>query len=96
MILPIQLIWKSLLTTRRKLSIGAMFAVGGLCIIAAVIRLVQINSKTGDKNPNNEWIALWGSVEATTGTSRLPFNTLHIRQPNTTLVPLVLPRALVM
>lgn len=36
-------------------------------MITAIIRLVQIGSKTGITNPNVQWLSLWGTVEATTG-----------------------------
>ena len=52
----------------RKLAVGAMFSVGAFVIIAAIVRLVQIDKQTGSLNPNSQWLALWGTVEATTGT----------------------------
>ncbi|KAI9761160.1 MAG: hypothetical protein M4579_001207 [Chaenotheca gracillima] len=66
MILPMRLIWKRQMSLKNKIGVGAIFSVGMFCIFAAIIRLVQINSKTGSTNPNNEWIVLWGAVEATT------------------------------
>lgn len=67
MILPLRLIWNLHISRMRKIAAGAMFSVGVLCMITAIIRLVQIGSKTGVTNPNVQWISLWGTLEATTG-----------------------------
>ncbi|KLJ11062.1 hypothetical protein EMPG_13641 [Blastomyces silverae] len=66
MILPVRLILNLRISRARKLAAAALFSVGVLCMIASIIRLVQIGSKTGVHNPNVQWISLWGSVEATT------------------------------
>ncbi|EAS29806.3 uncharacterized protein CIMG_08552 [Coccidioides immitis RS] len=65
-ILPLRLIWGLHISRQRKIAVCAMFSVAILCMITAIIRLVQINSKTGITNPNVQWVALWGTVEATT------------------------------
>lgn len=56
----------------RKIAVGAMFSIGAFVIIAAIVRLVQIDQQTGSLNPNSQWLALWGTVEATTGTQYCP------------------------
>ncbi|PGH02044.1 hypothetical protein GX51_04856 [Blastomyces parvus] len=66
MILPVRLILNLRISRARKIAAAALFSVGVLCMIASIIRLVQIGSKTGVHNPNVQWISLWGSVEATT------------------------------
>ncbi|EEP77764.1 conserved hypothetical protein [Uncinocarpus reesii 1704] len=66
MILPLRLIWNLRISRQRKFAASAMFSVGILCMITAILRLVQINSTTGITSPNIQWIALWGTVEATT------------------------------
>ncbi|KKZ60808.1 hypothetical protein EMCG_04494 [[Emmonsia] crescens] len=71
MILPLRLILNLHISRARKIAAAAMFSVGVLCMIAAVIRLVQIGFKTGVTNPNVQWISLWGSLEATTGKSNI-------------------------
>ncbi|KAK2882479.1 hypothetical protein FQN49_000309 [Arthroderma sp. PD_2] len=66
MILPLRLVVGMRISRAQKIRAGALFSVGMLCMITAVIRLVQIGSKTGITNPNVQWLALWGTVEATT------------------------------
>nr|KMM68737.1 hypothetical protein CPAG_05061 [Coccidioides posadasii RMSCC 3488] len=39
---------------------------GGFAADLSTDILIQINSKTGITNPNVQWVALWGTVEATT------------------------------
>lgn len=67
MILPMRLIWQLQMSLQRKLAVAAMFSIGLLCVVAATVRLVQINSETGSLNPVPQWVALWGTLEATTG-----------------------------
>lgn len=66
MILPMKLIWNLQMSFQRKIAVGAMFSVGAFVIIAAIVRLVQIDKQTGSLNPNSQWLTLWGTVEATT------------------------------
>ncbi|PGH12915.1 hypothetical protein AJ80_06520 [Polytolypa hystricis UAMH7299] len=66
MILPLRLVWSLQLSPRRKIAVGAMFSVGFMCIIAATIRMVQINAQTNLTNPNSQWLILFGTVETTT------------------------------
>ncbi|KAL1959379.1 hypothetical protein VTO42DRAFT_2182 [Malbranchea cinnamomea] len=66
MFLPMRLIWKLQMSIQRKIAVGAMFSVGSFVIVAAIVRLVQIDKKTGSLNPNSQWLTLWGTVEATT------------------------------
>ncbi|EFE37938.1 hypothetical protein TRV_07428 [Trichophyton verrucosum HKI 0517] len=66
MILPLRLIYGMHISYAQKIRAGALFSVGMLCMITAIIRLVQIGSKTGITNPNVQWLSLWGTVEATT------------------------------
>lgn len=69
MILPLRLVWGLQMSIRRKLAVGALFSVGIFCTITAIVRLVQIDLKTQDTQPNALWLTLWGSLEATTGNS---------------------------
>ncbi|KAF3492102.1 uncharacterized protein GIQ15_01619 [Arthroderma uncinatum] len=66
MILPLRLVFAMHISHAQKIRAGALFSVGMLCMITAIIRLVQIGSKTGVTNPNVQWFSLWGTVEATT------------------------------
>ncbi|EEQ35002.1 conserved hypothetical protein [Microsporum canis CBS 113480] len=66
MMLPLRLLYKMHISHSQKIRAGALFSVGVLCMITAIIRLVQIGSKTGITNPNVQWLSLWGAVEATT------------------------------
>ncbi|KAI9699453.1 MAG: hypothetical protein M1836_003064 [Candelina mexicana] len=84
MALPIKLLWYLQISLRRKLSVGVIFVMAGLCMIAAIVRLIQINSKTGSKNPSNIWLAVWGSTEATVAmiVGSLPTFASHWHQTN--------------
>ncbi|KAK5119979.1 hypothetical protein LTR85_007055 [Meristemomyces frigidus] len=63
MILPIRLLWNLRVPTYERLGIVATFAVGSLCIIAAIVRVISIGSKAGDSTPSSSWLALWAMIE---------------------------------
>ncbi|KAF3492103.1 uncharacterized protein GIQ15_01620 [Arthroderma uncinatum] len=67
MLFPLRLVFKMRISRAQKIRAGALCSVGILCMITAILRLVQIGSKTGSTNPNVQWLALWGTLEATTG-----------------------------
>jgi hypothetical protein len=70
MILPLRLIWKLQIPLMQKVSIGGIFGVGFICVIAATIRLVQIGVESGsDTTPSSSWLAFWAIIEASIGTS---------------------------
>lgn len=66
MILPIRLIWNLQMKLRQKLSIGALFCFGWVCILISTIRVVQLGRST-DGTPATSWLALWGTIEGSIG-----------------------------
>jgi hypothetical protein len=81
MILPIRMIWNLQIPRRQKQSIGAIFGVGVICIIVAIIRVVQIGVKSrSDSTPSSSWLALWAMIEAAIGTSSFPLCTPPIKK----------------
>ncbi|KAI1919015.1 hypothetical protein LOZ58_006561 [Ophidiomyces ophidiicola] len=66
MILPLRLIWGLQMSLKRKLAVAAMISIGILCIIASIVRVIEITEKTKATTPNSLWLILWGSIEATT------------------------------
>jgi hypothetical protein len=64
MILPLGLIWNLQMPRAQKVGIGGIFCVGIICIVIAIIRVVQIGVKSGNNStPSSSWLALWGIVE---------------------------------
>jgi hypothetical protein len=48
----------------QKVGIGGIFCVGIICIVIAIIRVVQIDVKSNNNStPSSSWLALWGIVE---------------------------------
>lgn len=77
MILPLQILWRLQLSPMRKYSIMAIFGVGTICIITSIIRVVQIRSQSGSKQPSPSWLELWAMVEAAVGKHYLPTTALN-------------------
>lgn len=67
LIFPLRILWRLQLSPLRKYSIMAIFGVGTICIIASIIRVVQIQSKSGSKQPSPSWLEVWAMVEAAIG-----------------------------
>ncbi|ORY16878.1 hypothetical protein BCR34DRAFT_635246 [Clohesyomyces aquaticus] len=64
MFLPVRLIWNLQMPRAQKLSVMALFCTGFVCILFAVIRVVQIGTKAGNSTtPSSSWLALWAVVE---------------------------------
>jgi hypothetical protein len=70
MLLPWKLIWLLRLPAQEKLALGAVFCVGIVCIIMAIIRTVQIGLESrSDTTPSSSWLMFWGEIEAAIGKS---------------------------
>lgn len=67
MILPLRLIWNLQMKRNQKLSIGALFCIGWICIIVATIRVAMVGNNTANGMPMPSWLALWGIIEASIG-----------------------------
>ena len=67
----------------QKLSVGALFCTGLVCIVFATVRVVSIGQKTGnDSTPSSSWLVLWAVVEGSIGAypeHNLPRYPLHER-----------------
>ncbi|KAF2713428.1 hypothetical protein K504DRAFT_487837 [Pleomassaria siparia CBS 279.74] len=64
MFLPLRLIWNLQMPRAQKLSVGALFCTGFVCILFSIIRVVQIGGKASNSStPSSSWLALWASVE---------------------------------
>jgi hypothetical protein len=66
MLLPIGLIRNLQLPTIRKWSVGALFGLGGLCMLASILRVIQVGKTTGasSSQPSLTWLALWSIIES--------------------------------
>ncbi|EWC47436.1 hypothetical protein DRE_00404 [Drechslerella stenobrocha 248] len=60
--LPFPLLKVLNLTDRKRIEVGALFALGGLCIIFTIIRMVQIGLEA-----NVATVGVWSTVEQATG-----------------------------
>ena len=67
MTFPLPTLWKLKMSPLRKYSIMAIFGVGTICIITSIVRVAQIRSKSGSKQPSPSWLELWALVEAAVG-----------------------------
>ncbi|KAF2201916.1 hypothetical protein GQ43DRAFT_337939, partial [Delitschia confertaspora ATCC 74209] len=64
MAFPIRLIWNLQMARVQKFSIIALFCTGFICILFAIIRVVQIGTKAGNSStPSSSWLALWAVIE---------------------------------
>ncbi len=70
MTLPLGLIRNLQMHWKRKLSLGALFCLGFVCIAVSTIRAAYLGSGDQGKyaRPEPSWLALWGIVESAIGT----------------------------
>ncbi|RAL04479.1 uncharacterized protein BO80DRAFT_462094 [Aspergillus ibericus CBS 121593] len=65
MVLPLRLVVTLHLPLGQKISVAAVFALGTICVIMAVVRVVQIGTRANnDSTPSSSWLAFWGMIEA--------------------------------
>ncbi|KAI6778064.1 uncharacterized protein J7T54_007672 [Emericellopsis cladophorae] len=68
MCLPLGLICNLQMHWRRKITIGALFGLGWVCIAVSTIRATYLGhdnvAEQKFKRPSTSWLALWGIVEA--------------------------------
>lgn len=75
MFLPLALIRNLQMHWKRKLTVGALFGLGWVCIATATIRAAYLGSDVAQrvagganfKVPSPPWLALWAMVEAAVG-----------------------------
>ena len=65
MALPLRLLWGLQINSRQKLALGAIFSLGIIIIIFAIVRVVEISATFSHVNPL--WLALWSMIEASVG-----------------------------
>lgn len=51
----------------RKISIGALFGLGWICMAVSIIRVVELGNNWGNGTPEPVWLALWGIIEGSVG-----------------------------
>ncbi|TPR11970.1 Hydantoinase/oxoprolinase family protein [Aspergillus niger] len=65
MVLPLRLVVSLRLPLGQKISVAAVFALGTICVIMAVVRVIQIGTRANnDSTPSSSWLAFWGMIEA--------------------------------
>ncbi|KAN0072958.1 hypothetical protein V8E54_009072 [Elaphomyces granulatus] len=64
MLLPTKLLWSLCLPLAQKMSVGAVFCVGVLCILMATIRVAEVASRANGGVPSGSWLAFWNIIEA--------------------------------
>jgi len=86
MILPLDLIWKLEISLTQKLSVGALFCLGFVCIAVATIRVKELGSTVKNSQPSTTWLALWGIAESSIGSVfpcfHIQFTALIMFQPS--------------
>ncbi|PWY96692.1 hypothetical protein BO94DRAFT_506128 [Aspergillus sclerotioniger CBS 115572] len=87
MVLPLRLVVSLHLPLGQKISVAAVFALGTICVVMAVVRVVQIGTRANnDSTPSSSWLAFWGMIEAGIAVivGSLPaFATVYRRTKNT-------------
>ncbi|GCB26973.1 hypothetical protein AAWM_09858 [Aspergillus awamori] len=63
MVLPLRLVVSLRLPLGQKISVGAVFALGTICVIMAVVRVIQIGTRANnDSTPSSSWLAFWAVI----------------------------------
>src|SRR5712664_2604254 len=63
MLLPTKLLWSLCLPLAQKMSVGAVFCVGVLCILMATIRVAEVASRADNTVLSGSWVAFWNIIE---------------------------------
>lgn len=82
MILPLKLAWTVQLPLKQKLSIGGVFCVGIICVIVAIVRVVQVSLAAKKDAPTIPWLAIWGVIEREIRTFHCDNKYNHLHQSN--------------
>ncbi|OJJ42848.1 hypothetical protein ASPZODRAFT_1274109 [Penicilliopsis zonata CBS 506.65] len=65
MVLPLRLVLSLRLPPAQKLGVVTLFTLGIICVITAIVRVVQIGSRAdNDSTPSSSWLAFWGILES--------------------------------
>ena len=65
MALPLRLLWGLHVTRGQKAALGAIFGLGAIIIVFAIVRVIYTKATTHHVDPI--WLALWSMVEASVG-----------------------------
>ena len=65
MALPLRLLWNLQINRREKSALAAIFSVGFIVIIFAIVRVVETSASIHHVDP--VWLALWSIIEASVG-----------------------------
>ncbi|KAG8169598.1 hypothetical protein KVR01_000343 [Diaporthe batatas] len=68
-VLPIFMLWNLQMTRKKKVFIGVMFALGGIGLVATIVRLQTLRDFGTTPDPSWEWVPVvyWTSVELSAG-----------------------------
>jgi hypothetical protein len=68
-ILPISMLWSLQMSRKKKVFIGVMFALGGIGLVATIVRLQTLKDFGTTPDPSWEWVPVvyWTSVELSAG-----------------------------
>ena len=67
MALPLSLLPTLHVSRQQKIGLAGVFGVSGICMLFAIVRVIQIQVKTGSSTPSPAWLALWAVIETTVG-----------------------------
>jgi hypothetical protein len=82
MAVPIRLLWNLQITGAEKAGLGLIFTVGILTMIAAIIRVISLDSSVQAGQVNSTWLVLWAAIEGAVG-----MFTSHLSHSNLILLP---------
>ena len=77
MALPLRLLWGLQISRRQKIALAAIFSLGFIIIIFAIVRVTQTSASSHHVDP--VWLALWSVIEASVGMSNIKLLPWFIR-----------------
>lgn len=81
MALPLRLLWNLQINRQQKSVLAAIFSLGFIVIVFAVVRVIETSASIHHVDPI--WLGLWSMIEASVGKqrSRLPCNEPSSNRP---------------
>lgn len=67
MAIPLRVLWNLRISLIEKFSVGAVFVVGIITMVFAVVRVVSLNKSTSGGQVSTTWLILWGGIEGCVG-----------------------------
>jgi hypothetical protein len=63
MAIPLRVLWNLRITLVQKISVGAVFLVGVITMVFAIVRVVSLDHTSSGGQVSTTWLILWGGIE---------------------------------